>query len=222
MEPYQTSEEKVETSIVKETSVSHVTATTKRLPLLYSAIAVAVLFVIIAFLFTRGFIVAATVNGSPISRLAVIEQLETQGGKQALEAMVDKKLIETELAKGGISLEGSDVDTKIKEIEAQVATQGGTLEEALASQGMTMEQLRAQLETQLKLEKLLAEKVQVTPEEVEAYITENKITPPKDVSLEEVKIQVTEQLKQEKFQAEAQKWVADITEKANIKYYVTY
>jgi foldase protein PrsA len=222
MEPYQTSEEKVETSIVKETSVSHVTATMKRLPLLYSAIAVAVLFVIIAFLFTRGFIVAATVNGSPISRLAVIEQLETQGGKQALEAMVDKKLIETELAKGGISLEGSDVDTKIKEIEAQVATQGDTLEEALASQGMTMEQLRAQLETQLKLEKLLAEKVQVTPEEVEAYITENKITPPKDVSLEEVKIQVTEQLKQEKFQAEAQKWVADITEKANIKYYVTY
>jgi predicted RNA-binding protein Jag len=87
---------------------------------------------------------------------------------------------------------------------------------------MTMEQLRAQLETQLKLEKLLATKVQVTEEEVDAYITENKITPPKDVSLEEVKTQVTEQLKQEKFQAEAQKWVADITEKATIKYYVTY
>ncbi len=222
MEPHQIIEDKVETSVVKETPTSHITLTMKRSSLLYAAVIVAVLFVAVAFLYTRGFIVAATVNGSPISRLAVIQDLEKQGGKQALEAMVDKKLIETELAKNGISIEASGVDTNIKEIEAQVATQGGTLEEALASQGMTMEQLRAQLETQLKLEKLLATKVQVTGEEVDAYITENKITPPKDVSLEEVKTQVTEQLKQEKFQAEAQKWVADITEKATIKYYVTY
>jgi foldase protein PrsA len=222
MEPHQITEEKVETSVVKEIPTSHITLTMKRSSLLYGAMAVAVVFVIVAFLFTRGFIVAATVNGSPISRLEVIQDLEKQGGKQALEAMVDKKLIETELAKNGVTIEAGDVDTKIKEIEAQVATQGGTLEDALASQGMTMEQLRTQLETQLKLEKLLATKVQVAGEEVDAYITENKITPPKDVSLEEVKTQVTEQLKQEKFQAEAQKWVADITEKATIKYYVTY
>jgi len=222
MEPHQIPEEKVETSVAKETPTSHITLTMKRSSLLYSAMAIAVIFVIGTFLFTKGFIVAATVNGSPISRLAVIQDLEKQGGKQALEAMVDKKLIETELTKNGIAIESGNVDAKIKEIEAQVATQGGTLEEALASQGMTMEQLRAQLETQLKLEKLLATKVQVTGEEVDAYITENKITPPKDVSLEEVKVQVGEQLKQEKFQAEAQKWVADITEKATIKYYVTY
>ncbi len=222
MEPHQIPEEKLETSATKETQPTHVTVSIKRSSLLYGVIVVAVLFVIVAFLFTRGFIVAATVNGSPISRLAVIEQLETQGGKQALEAMVDKKLIETELAKNGITIEMNAVDTKVKEIEAQVATQGGTLEEALASQGMTMEQLRTQLETQLKLEKLLATKVLVSPEEVDAYITENKITPPKEVSLDEVKAQVGEQLRQEKFQEEAQKWVADITEKANIKYYVTY
>lgn len=222
MEPHQTTEEKVETSIAKETPVSHITLTMKRSSLLYGAIVVAVVFVIVAFLYTRGFIVAATVNGSPISRVSLIQELEKQGGKQALEAMVDKKLIETELSKNGVTIEASAIEAKITEIEAQVATQGGTLEEALTSQGMTMEQLRAQLETQLKLEKLLADKVQVTDEEVNAYITENKITPPKEVSTEEVKVQVGEQLKQEKFQTEAQKWVADITEKANIKYYVTY
>ncbi len=222
MEPQQIPEEKVETSVAKENSATKVTFTVKRSSLLYGAIAIAAIFVLVAFLFTKGFIVAATVNGSPISRLAVIQDLEKQGGKQALEAMVDKKLIETELAKNGIVIENSDVDAKIKEIEAQVAAQGGTLEEALAPQGMTIEQLRTQLETQLKLEKLLATKILVTPEEVDEYIAENKITPPKDVNLGEVKTQVAEQLKQEKFQAEAQKWVADITEEATIKYYVTY
>jgi hypothetical protein len=122
MEPHQTSEEKVETTVAKEISASHITLTMKRSSLLYGAIIVAVLFVAVAFLYTKGFIVAATVNGSPISRLAVIQDLEKQGGKQALEAMVDKKLIETELAKNGITIEVDDVDAKIKEIEAQVAT----------------------------------------------------------------------------------------------------
>lgn len=209
-------------ALPQENKSGYITTKIKKSKLLTSAVGIAVVLVVVAFLFTRGFIVAATVNGSPISRLAVIQELEKQGGKQALEAMVDKKLIETELAKNGITIEMNAVDTKIKEIEAGVATQGGTLEDALASQGMTMEQLREQIETQLKLEKLLATKVQVSPEEVDVYITENKITPPKDVSLDEVKAQVGEQLKQEKFQTEAQKWVAAITEKANIKYYITY
>jgi len=211
-----------ETVVVPQEKTGYMSFKFKKSKLLLIALGTAVLAVVLALLFSNGFLVAATVNGSPISRLALIQELEKQGGKQALEAMVDKKLIETELAKNGITIETSAVDTKIKEIEAQVATQGGTLEDALASQGMTMDQLRAQLETQLKLEKLLATKVQVSPEEIDAYITENKITPPKDVSLEDVKTQVGEQLKQEKFQAEAQKWVADITEKATIKYYANY
>lgn len=211
-----------ETVVVPQEKTGYMNFKFKKSKLLLVALGTAVLVVALALLFSNGFLVAATVNGSPISRLALIQELEKQGGKQALEAMVDKKLIETELAKNGITIETSAVDTKIKEIEAQVATQGGTLEDALASQGMTMEQLRTQLETQLKLEKLLATKVQVSPEEVDVYITENKITPPKDVSLDEVKAQVGEQLKQEKFQTEAQKWVAAITEKANIKYYITY
>jgi foldase protein PrsA len=211
-----------ETVVVPQEKTGYMSFKFKKSKLLLVALGTAVLVVALALLFSNGFLVAATVNGSPISRLALIQELEKQGGKQALEAMVDKKLIETELAKNGITIETSAVDTKIKEIEAQVATQGGTLEDALASQGMTMEQLRTQLETQLKLEKLLATKVQVSPEEVDVYITENKITPPKDVSLDEVKAQVGEQLKQEKFQTEAQKWVAAITEKANIKYYITY
>lgn len=211
-----------ETVVVPQEKTGYMSFKFKKSKLLLVALGTAVLVVALALLFSNGFLVAATVNGSPISRLAVIQELEKQGGKQALEAMVDKKLIETELAKNGITIEMNAVDTKIKEIEAGVATQGGTLEDALASQGMTMEQLREQIETQLKLENLLATKVQVSPEEVDVYITENKITPPKDVSLDEVKAQVGEQLKQEKFQTEAQKWVAAITEKANIKYYITY
>lgn len=186
------------------------------------AIGVAVILILVALFFAKGVFVAATVNGSPISRLSVIQELEKQGGKQALEAIIDKKLIETELNKQKISVTKEEVDEEIKKIEAQVASQGGTLEMALAQQGMTKEKLEEQITIQKKLEKLLADKVAVTEAEIDTYIKDSKATPPKDVKVEDFRKQISDQLKQQKFQQEAQKWVSDLTASAKIKYYVTY
>lgn len=189
---------------------------------LYIAIGVAVILIIIALFFAKGLFVAATVNGSPISRLSVIAELEKQGGKQALEAIIDKKLIETELNKKGVSASKEDVDSEIEKIKAQVTSQGGTLEMALAQQGLTEEKLREQITIQKKLEKLLADKVAVSEAEIDAYIKDSKATLPKDVKMEDFRKQISDQLKQQKFQQEAQKWVSDLTTNAKIKYYVNY
>jgi parvulin-like peptidyl-prolyl isomerase len=69
---------------------------------------------------------------------------------------------------------------------------------------------------------LLAEKVAVSDTEIDAYIKENKATPPKDVKIEDFNKQISDQLKQQKFQKEAQKWVADLKTNAKINYYVNY
>jgi len=186
------------------------------------AIGVAIVLIIVALFFAKGLFVAATVNGSPISRLSVIQELEKQGGKQALESLIDKKLIETELNKQNITVTKEEVDGEIKKIEEQVASQGGTLDQALAMQGMTREKLIEQITIQKKLEKLLADKVAVTEAEIDAYIKDSKATPPKDVKMEDFRKQISDQLKQQKFQQEAQKWVSDLTASAKIKYYVNY
>lgn len=186
------------------------------------AIGVAVILTAAALFFARGFFVAATVNGSPISRLAVIRELEKQGGKQALESLVDKNLIETELEKQKVTVSQEEIDGEIKKIEARVTTQGGTLDQALAMQGMTREKLIEQITVQKKLEKLLANKIVSTDAEVEAYLKDSKATLPKDVTMEDFRRQISDQLMQQKFQQEAQKWVSDLTASANIKYYVNY
>ena len=72
------------------------------------------------------------------------------------------------------------------------------------------------------MEKLLGDKVEISDAEIDAYIKDSKTTPPKDIKLEDFRKQLSGQLKQQKFQAEAQKWVADLTKNAKIKYYVTY
>lgn len=186
------------------------------------AIGVVALLILVALFFAKGLFVAATVNGSPISRLSVIQELEKQGGKQTLEAIIDKKLIETELNKQKITVTKEEVDEEIKKIEAQVASQGGTLEMALTTQGMTIEKLREQITIQKRLEKLLADKVAVTEAEIDAYIKDSKATPPKDMKMEDFRKQTSDQLKQQKFQQEAQKWMSDLTASAKIKYYANY
>jgi len=172
--------------------------------------------------FAKGLFIAATLNGSPISRLSVIKDLEKQSGKQTLESIITQKLINTELAKQNISVSKEEVDEEIKKIEAQVTSQGGTLKDALAQQNMTEEKLREQITIQKKLEKLLADKVAVSDTEIDAYIKENKTTPPKDVKIEDFRKQLGDQLKQQKFQQEAQKWVTDLKTNAKINYYVNY
>lgn len=209
-------------NVQDENRVNYVNLKFKKPKPLVIAIGVAVILIIVALIFAKGIFVAATVNGSPISRLSVIGELEKQGGKKVLETIIETKLIETELNKKEISVSKDDVDVEIENIKTQVASQGGTFETALAQQGLTEEKLREQITIQRKLEKLLADKVAVSEAEIDAYIKDSKATPPKDVKIEDFKKQISEQIKKQKFQSEAQKWMSDLTASAKIKYYVKY
>ncbi len=178
--------------------------------------------VLIGLFFAKGFFIAATVNGSPISRWSVIKELEKQGGKQAIEAIIDQKIIKSELDKQKITVTKEEVDGEIKKIEEQVAAQGGTLDMALEQQGMTREKLVEQITVQKKLEKLLADKVVVTDADIEAYITASEAKPAAGIKMEDFKQQLSTQLKQQKFQTEAQQWVVNLVASSTIKYYGNY
>ncbi len=186
------------------------------------AIGVATALILGALFYSKGIIVAATVNGSPISRLSVVRELEKQGGLQALDALIQKKLIETEIAAKNVSVSDADIDSELKKIDEQMSGQGTTLADALAAQGMTEEDLREQIGVQKKIEALLADKVAVSDEEVENYMKENKLTVPKDAEPEEFKTQLKESLKGQKFQTEAQTWIANLRKEATVNYFVTY
>lgn len=166
--------------------------------------------------------IAATVNGTPISRWSIIRELEKNSGQQALDIIITKKLIETEAVKAGVSISKEELEAEIKTIEDQVSTQGGTLEMALAQQGITGEQFREQLELQKKLEKILADTVQVTDEEVNQYLAQSQAPIPAGTDESEFKNQIREQLKNQKFNVEADKWITGIKGNAEIRYYVDY
>ena len=183
---------------------------------------VGVLLILAVLFYSKGLFVAALVNGSPISRIQVIEELEKQSGKQALESLITQKLIQGELDKKNITVANDAINEEIKKIEARVSQQGGTLQAALAQQGLTEEKFRERVVLQKRLEKLLADKTVVSDEEVSKYIKDNKISPPQNTKPEDMKNKIKEQLKQQKFSQQAQELVTNLKKTATIRYFVMY
>ena len=174
------------------------------------------------FLTCRSLFIAATVNGTPISRLSVIKELEKASGQQALDVLITQKLIETEVNKAGITVSQADVDAEIEMIEKQITAQGSTLKEALAQQNVAEDDFRTEILRQKKIEKLLADKLTVTDEEVTQYIGLSKTATPAGMSEDDFKNQIREQLKNQKFNKEAEKWITALKAQASISYYVDY
>ena len=177
--------------------------------------------IIIAFSL-KGLFVVALVNGEPIARIAVVSELEKQGGKQALSSLVNQTLILQEARKKNIQVSQAEIDAAAKQIEDSLKSQGQNLDTALAMQGMTRKDLSTQLKLRSLVEKLLTDKVKVTDKEVADYIEKNKDTFPAEMKEEEIKKSVTEQLKKQKLGSASQVWLAELNKNAKINYFVNY
>lgn len=183
-----------------------------------------ILFVLLSYLALeyRGLVVAASVNGTPISRLSVVQEAEAQLGQQTLENLVNQELIRQKAESSHTTVSQEEIDARITEIEESVTASGQTLDSLLSLQGMTREMLSDQIKTQLTVEKLLAGDVTVTDEEVNTYLEENKEFLPEGQSEEENKNQAKEQLRQQKLSERFSTWISELKNEAKINYYVNY
>jgi len=191
-----------------------------------SAIIIGVIVVVVAVLGVlayryKSLLIAATVDGSPIYRLSVIQKLEKDSGKSLLDSLVTQKLVQVEANAKKIVVTDDEVSAEIKKIESQVTAQGTTLEAALAAQKMSLDDLKKQILLQLEMQKLVADKTTVTEAEVAQYITDNKVTVPKgqEAATNE---QIKGELSGQKLNNAAQALITDLKAKAKIQYFVNY
>jgi foldase protein PrsA len=175
-----------------------------------------------ALYYFKGLFVAATVNNRPIWRLSVIQRLEKQEGKTALNSLVTETLINQEGQRQKVVVDKAEIDQSVKQIEEGLNKQGQNLEELLASQGLDSKEFREQIRLQKIVEKILTKEVQVSDEEIKAYYDENRTTSFKDKKLEDVKEDIRAQLEDEKLQIKVQDWIKSLYDKAKINYFVQF
>lgn len=170
---------------------------------------------------SRGLLFAAFVNGQPISRLSVLSELERRGGSQVLDTLITQTLITQEARKQKITVTDVEIQSQIAELETSLEGQGG-LDQVLIAEGMTRNDLKNQLRLQILAEKILADNIAVTDQEVSEYIDQNSDLLPEDKTEDELNLIVHDQLKQQKLSSAIQTWLTDLKGKANINYFVDY
>lgn len=181
-------------------------------PLLFVAIALGLYLI-------KDELIVATVNGRPITRVAVIRELEKQNASQVVEDMILRTLVEQELKKAGIEIDEAVVDQEIAEIEEQLAAQGQNLDDLLAAQSLTRAEVKQQISLSKGMEQLLANGLTVTEEEVTAYFDENKETMGEGADLESMREDIRDMLLQQQLSQKQQAWLNDIKKDAKINYF---
>lgn len=161
-------------------------------------------------------LVPAIVDNSPVFRMGLWSRLEKSYGAQALDDMINEKILDNAIAKSGVKVDQAKLDDQIKLLETQFESTGG-LDEALVQRGLTRDDLMKQVKTQLAVEELLADKINPTEEEVKAQFESNATTLYKDQTLDAVRASITEELKQTKLRDEFLAWFADIKKDANVR-----
>ncbi len=121
----------------------------------------------------KGIVLAGTINNQPIWRWDLEKRMLTRSGNQVFEEMVNESLLKSAASKKGIVVSNSEIDQKIKDIEKSLNGQI-SLKDALTQQGMSIDEFRRQVGLQVMVEKLTADSVKVSDEDIAKYIEQNQ------------------------------------------------
>ena len=124
---------------------------------------------------SRGYIIAAMVNGKPIFGWNVASVVMSRYGTQTLTSMVNERLIADEAAKRGVKISTADINAKEKDLMKSLGP-NVNINDVLQYQGMTRADFDSQVRLQLTVEKILGKDVTVSDTEIADYISKNKDT----------------------------------------------
>ncbi len=179
----------------------------------YGLIALAVALLVYKF---GPYFVPAMVGNKPVSRFAVWNRLEKSYGSQTLDDLVNEAILDKAIAQAGIKVEQSKIDAQLESLEKQFESMGG-LDAALTERGLAKQDLIRQITTQLSVEELLADKINPSEEEIKQEYEDNKAVAYKDKKFDDVKAEITLQLKDAKLREEFLTWFGEIKKSIKVK-----
>lgn len=189
----------------------------------YLLLSLVILIVALVVFFVKSWLLVAMVNGTPLTRPALISELEKRGAQQTLDSMITKTLIMQEASKKNITASDKDVNDEINKIKDDLSKQGQKIDDVLKMQGMTQNDLRDQVRIQKVIEKILGDKIKVSDKEVDDFIKQrNSASETKTEPTQAEKDQAKEQLKQQKLSTEYETWMKDLKSKSKINYFATF
>lgn len=124
------------------------------------------------FLSTRSDVVAK-VGSESLTKDDLYTFFVDQNGEAALDTLITKNLINQEVEKEKINVTDKEINAELQEL---IDSYGGeeTFEQQLTASGLTQDDIKEDIEVNLKIEKLLEPQIEITEDEMKTYFDENK------------------------------------------------
>jgi len=120
----------------------------------------------------EGLQVVATVNGTPITRRQLVEQLRYGPGPKMLLRMIDERLITAEAARRGIRPTPQQVELKLSQAVSGFGSEKD-LKDMLRERGHSLAEFKDRLRLDAMLDQIAAERTTVEDSAIEQYYQEN-------------------------------------------------
>ncbi|WP_318616196.1 peptidylprolyl isomerase [Sporosarcina sp. YIM B06819] len=119
--------------------------------------------------------IVATVGGEKITKEELYDTLVKASGQQALDAMIEDKVIAMELKKEKVTVSDEEVEA---EFATHVESNGGeeAFATALEQSGITEKDFKDSITEYLSIRKVVEPRIEITDEDIKAYFDENKET----------------------------------------------
>jgi len=164
----------------------------------------------------RGYILAGTVNSSPISRWELNQKMSEKYGKQSFDEIVNQRLLDAELKKNNIVVSDKEVSDETAKI---IKEYGGeeAFKAALSQYGLTEAKAKDSIRQSLSLKKIIEKnyKIEITDDQVKKYFDDNK-TQFADKKFEDVSADIKNTLYQQEVYTKTQEWFTGIRKAAKI------
>lgn len=117
----------------------------------------------------------AVVNGKKIKRGELFTVMYMQGGREALDFLVETQLVLQEGKKRGINVGDKEVDEEIDSIiEEYYAGDKEQFQSFLEMQNISLDFLRGNIRRDLMMEKIIEDDLKISDQEAEEYFKENR------------------------------------------------
>lgn len=164
--------------------------------------------------------IVATVGDEKITKEELYDTIVKASGQQALDMMIEDKVISMELKKEKVTVSDEEVEA---ELATQIESTGGdeAFAAALEQGGITEEEFKKSITEYLSIRKVVEPRIKITDEDIEAYFDENKETlstdDKKEAVLEDHKEDIKKLLIEQEMQTEYVDWLDEVKEKYDIE-----
>lgn len=167
--------------------------------------------------FNKGWFIAASVNGQPITSLEVQRRLNASYKESILNQMVGERILEQEGAKKGVVVSQADINSRVEQDEAAY---GGkeVFDTLLSQQGLSRDDYQTRVKALLLIEKMYQDEIKPNEDEVKAFMAENSTLPE---ATDEAKFRVfaADQLSQQKLSQVFSQKFSELRTAANVKFF---